>query len=73
MESYSVGDHAIDHRELRASNFFALYVKMTDPSGPHKVPLSNLHIKTIQHSCEALTRKAAHTKRNHFVNTVLIQ
>ena len=35
--------------------------------------ISNLHIKTIQHSCKALTRKAAHTKRNNFVNTVLIQ
>ena len=33
---------------------------------------SNLHIKTIQHSCKALSRKAEHTKRNHFVNTVLV-
>ena len=34
---------------------------------------SNLHIKTIQHSCKALSRKAEHTKRNHFINTVLVQ
>ena len=29
-------------------------------------------MKTIQHSCNALTTKPAHTKRNHFVNTVSI-